>query len=63
MDILEELIVTTLVTRNGDTLDILLYGCIYDLLGRSVMPEMYNLCSRSLHDPAHDINGGVMPIK
>jgi hypothetical protein len=53
----------TLVTGEGNTLHILLYGAVNYLIYRSVMAKMYYLRTGALQYATHNIYGSVVPVK
>ena len=59
----EEFHMPALVAGDGNTLYIFLNGRLYDLKHTAVMPQVYDLGALTLHDPAHHINGGIMPVE
>ena len=61
--VFEILIVPPLVRGDGNALDIFLDGRIDNFLDRAVVAQMDDLGARTLHDAAHDVDGGIVPIK
>jgi hypothetical protein len=43
--------------------DVLVNGRFHDLGNRPVVAEVDDLGSLRLEDPAHDVDGGVVPVK
>jgi hypothetical protein len=52
-----------LVTGEGNTLYILLYGAVNYLIYRAIMPKMDHLRTGALQYAAHNIYGSVVPVK
>ena len=44
-------------------LRVFLYGTVNYILYTAVMAKMYDLCPAGLDNPAHNVNGGIMPVK
>jgi hypothetical protein len=53
----------TLVTGEGNTLHIFLYGTVHHLIYTAVMAQVYYLGAAALQYAAHNINGSIVPIK
>ncbi len=62
-DVFEILIMAALVRCQGYPLRIFLDGCIYYFFCATVVSEVNDFCTGSLHNPPHDIDGGIMAIK
>ena len=62
-EVLEVLDVTALIGADGDGLDVLLDGCIDDLLHRAVVPEVDHLGALRLQDPPHDVDARVVAVE
>ena len=52
-----------LIGADGDALCVFLDCGVDDLIDRAVMPEMNHFRAGRLHDPAHDIDRRVVPVK
>ena len=63
VDVLEVLNMSALVAGEGDTLHIFLDSCLNDHAGGAVMPQVYDLGARALHDPAHNVDCRIVAIK
>ena len=61
--VLEVLVVAALVAGNGNGLGIFLNGAVHDFLHRAVVAQVDNLRAAALNNAAHDVDGGVVPIK
>jgi hypothetical protein len=61
--VLEELDVPALVARDGHPLRVLLDGGVHDLLDRAVVAQMDDLRPGVLDDPAHDVDGRIVPVE
>jgi len=61
--IAEILDVPALVTRDGNSLDVLLDGAVHDVGHGAVVAEVDHLRSGGLKDASHDIDGGVVPVE
>ena len=59
----EVLDVSALIRRDRNTLDILLERCCHDLFNTAVVPEVHDLDTLGLQEPAHNVDGGIVPIK
>jgi hypothetical protein len=55
--------VAALITRDGDALHVLLDGAIHDFQHRAVVAKVDDLRPAALHDAAHDVDGGIVPIE
>ena len=55
--------VPALVRTDGNSLDVFLNRCIYDLCHAAVMAQMNYFCTGSLQEPADNIDGSVMAIE
>src|SRR5437773_5593047 len=54
---------TSLVTGDGNTLDILFNGCLHNFFYAAVVAEVNDLCALTLHNAAHNVYGGIVTIK
>ena len=63
IDVFKIFIVAALVRRQRDALNIFLYRSIHDFFCASVVSEMDDFCTGALHDPPHDIDGGIVAVK
>ena len=54
---------TALVGGDGDGLGVLLDGRLDDVGGGSVVAQVDHFDAGRLQDPAHDVDGGVVPVK
>src|SRR6187549_3157171 len=61
--VLKEFHVASLVTGNSDPLNIFFNGTFHNFSNTPVMPQMDDLCTLGLHDPAHDIDSSIMPVE
>ena len=61
--VLEVLHVASLVGRHGNGLCIFLDGAVDHFVDAPVVSKVNDLASGSLHDAAHDVDGGIVPIK
>ena len=59
----EELHVTALVRADRDGLRVLLDRALHDLEGGAVVPQVDDFRARILEDPAHHVDGGVVPVE
>jgi hypothetical protein len=55
--------VPALVTGNGNSLCIFFDSTFNDVCNTSVMTKMNDLGTFGLQDPAHDIDGRIMPVE
>jgi hypothetical protein len=62
-DVPEELHMATLITADRNPLGVFLNGGGYDLLHRTVVPEVNHLCAGRLQNAADNINCGIMAVK
>src|SRR6185437_9476841 len=63
LHVLEELDMPSLVGSDSDTLHVFFDGAFHDLGDRTVVTQVDDLGALGLHDPAHDIDGGIVPVK
>ena len=52
-----------LVGAHGDPLDILLDGCLGDLVDRTIVPQVDDLDPLGLQEAPHDIDSGVVAVE
>jgi hypothetical protein len=55
--------VSALVTGNGNALRVFFNSRFYNFLDAAVMPQVNDLGSLLLEDPAHNIDSRVVPVK
>ena len=63
LHVLEVLHVASLVGRHGNGLCIFLDGAVDHFIDAPVVSKVNDLASGSLHDAAHDVDGGIVPVK
>src|ERR1700759_2270870 len=63
LHVFEEFDMPALIGGNGDALYIFFDRTFDDLGDAPVVPQMNDLRSLGLQDPAHDIDGGIMPVE
>ncbi len=61
--VFEEFDVPALIGGHRDAVDVLLHGGGDDFLDRAVVAEINHLDAVRLQQPAHDVDGGVMPVE
>ncbi len=54
---------TTLVGSDRDSMSIFFDGAFYNFMNTSVMTEVNDFSALLLHDPTHDVDGCIMPVK
>src|SRR5687767_14357690 len=63
LHIFKELHVPTLVGGNGNPLHVFFNSCFHYFLDRTIMTEVNDLRALALHDPAHDVDSGIVTVK
>ena len=63
LHVFEILHVPPLVGRHGNGLNVFFNGTIHHFVYRAVVTQVYDLATRPLQDAAHDVDGGIMPVK
>ena len=63
MDVREVLGVPPLVASQGDSVCVLLNNCVDHIQRRAIVREMNHLGALRLDQPAHYVDGGIVPIE
>ena len=61
--VLEVFDMAALIRRQRDAIRIFLQRGAHDVFDAAVVAEMHNFCALRLDQPAHDVDGGVVPVE